>query len=80
VARGDRGGFSLAPAYDLLVGVEQGTFVLADTDYLGPVSKEALAGYGVALIAPRRDPKSTSVTPWPRWLTKTPRRRIETVR
>ena len=78
---------SLAPAnehdrwvaeYDLLLGTEEGTFVVGDTDYWSPVLKEDLAGYGVALIAPKKTPKKRELHPWPRWLTNT-RRRIETV-
>ncbi len=59
-------------------GVEEGSFVVGDTNYHSPILKEALAGYGVALLAPVRTNKKREVHPWPRWLTNV-RRRIETV-
>lgn len=64
--------------YDLLPGVEEGTFVVGDTNYHSPILKEGLSGYDVSLIAPVRTNKKREVHPWPRWLTNT-RRRIETV-
>ena len=65
--------------YDLLAGVEAGSFVVGDTNYHSPILKESLSGYDVCLIAPKRtNKKRTGSHPWPRWLTKV-RRRIETV-
>jgi Transposase DDE domain len=79
---------SLAPAnehdrwvaeYDLLPGGAcEGSFVVADTNYWSPTLREALAGYGVSLIAPKKPNKKRERHPWPRWLTNK-RRRIETV-
>lgn len=80
-------GASLAPAnahdrwvaeYDLLAGVEEGSVVVADTNYASPTLKESLAGYGVALLAPKRPNRKRDRHPWPGWLTAI-RRRIETV-
>jgi hypothetical protein len=64
--------------YDLLAGVEEGAFVVGDTNYHSPVLKESLAAYGVCLIAPKRTNKKRDRHPWGAWLTNT-RRRIETV-
>lgn len=66
--------------HDLLAsGVEEGAFVVGDTNYHSPALKEGLAGHGVvALIAPKKTPKKRERHPWPRWLTNV-RRRIETV-
>jgi Transposase DDE domain len=64
--------------YDLLEDVREGTFVLGDTNYWSPVLGESLSGYGVSLIAPKKDPRKRERHPWPRWLTNK-RRRIETV-
>lgn len=64
--------------YDLLGGVEKGTFVVGDTNYHSPILKESLSGYGSALISPVRTNKKREVHPWPQWLTSV-RRRIETV-
>jgi hypothetical protein len=78
---------SLAPAnehdrwvaeYDLLGGVEEGMFVVGDTNYHSPLLKDGLASHGVSLIAPTRTNKKREAHPWPRWLTNA-RRRIETV-
>jgi hypothetical protein len=65
--------------YDLLAGgVCEGAFVVGDTNYWSPILREDLAGYGVALIAPKKTNHQHSGHPWPRWLTNA-RRRIETV-
>jgi hypothetical protein len=64
--------------YDLLPGVGEGTFVVGDTNYWSPVLRGSLAGYGSALVAPKRTNKKREGHPWPRWLTNV-RRRIETV-
>lgn len=78
---------SLAPAnehdrwvaeHDLLDGVAGGSFVVGDTGYWSPALREALAGFGVSLIAPKKTNKKRERHPWPRWLTNT-RRRVETV-
>ncbi|HEX5847684.1 MAG TPA: IS982 family transposase [Rubrobacter sp.] len=80
-------GAALAPAdihdrwvaeYDLLGGVEEGSVVLADTNYASPTLRESLAAYGVSLLAPKRPNRKRDRHPWPRWLTNM-RRRIETV-
>jgi len=64
---------------DLLpFGVEEGDFVVGDTNYSSPILEEDLAGYGVSLIAPKKTNKKRERHPWPRWLTGV-RRRIETV-
>ncbi len=64
--------------YDLLAGAQEGSIVVGDTNYWSPILKEDLAGYGVALIAPKRTPNKRERHPWPAWLTAI-RRRIETV-
>lgn len=64
--------------YDLLTGAREGSIVVGDTNYWSPILKEDLAGYDVALIAPKRTPKKRERHPWPMWLTAI-RRRIETV-
>jgi hypothetical protein len=65
--------------YDLLAGgVCEGAFVVGDANYWSPILREDLAGYGVALIAPKKTNHQRSGHPWPRWLTNA-RRRIETV-
>jgi hypothetical protein len=78
---------SLAPAnqhdrwvaeYELLSEVMEGTFVVGDTNYWSPVLREALKGYGVSLLAPKKSSIKRERHPWPAWLTNT-RRRIETV-
>ena len=64
---------------DLLSGVGEGAFVVADTNYSSPTLSEDLRGYGVELIAPEKTSvKRLTGHPWPRWLTGV-RRRIETV-
>ncbi len=66
--------------HDLLAGgVQEGAFVVGDTNYHSPALKEGLAGHGVVLIAPKKTPKKKRERhPWPRWLTNV-RRRVETV-
>jgi Transposase DDE domain len=64
--------------YDLLEGVEEGSIVVADTNYASPILGESLSGYGVALLAPKRPNRKRDRHPWPSWLTAV-RRRIETV-
>jgi len=69
--------------YDLLLGdaggVEEGGYVVGDTNYHSPILKEALSGYGVDLIAPVRTNTKRERHPWPRWLTNVRRRVVETV-
>ena len=64
--------------YGLLSGVREGSMVVGDTNYWSPTLRETLSGYGISLIAPKKEPKKRDRHPWPRWLTNT-RRRIETV-
>lgn len=80
-------GATLAPAgvhdrwvaeYDLLGGVREGSVVVGDTNYWSPTLGQALRGYEVSLLAPKKEPRKRHRHPWPGWLTNT-RRRIETV-
>lgn len=64
--------------YDLLVGVEEGSFVVGDTNYWSPNLREDLSRYGVHLITPKKTSVKREYHPWPRWLTNI-RRRVETV-
>ena len=46
--------------YDLLSGTQEGSIVVGHTNYWSLILKEGLAGYGVALIAPKARASSLS--------------------